>query len=70
MVAEKSKKISFKAKIFFAMLALVLIVLAGTGINYYLKYFKPNVTGNKDYLYIPTGSDFKDVYSTLSHQIQ
>ena len=39
MVAEKSKKISFKAKIFFAMLALVLIVLAGTGINYYLKYF-------------------------------
>lgn len=68
MVAEKSKKISFKAKIFFSMLALVVIVLAGTGINYYLKYFKPNVTGNKDYLFIPTGSDFKDVYSIISSE--
>ena len=68
MVAEKSKKISFKAKVFFAMLALVIVVLAGTGINYYLKYFKPNVTGNKDYLFIPTGSDFKDVYSIISSE--
>ena len=50
------------------MLALVIVVLAGTGINYYLKYFKPNVTGNKDYLFIPTGSDFKDVYSIISSE--
>ncbi len=68
MVAEKSKKMSFKAKIFFAMLALIVIILAGTGINYYLKYFKPNVTGNKDFLFIPTGSDFKDVYSIISSE--
>jgi len=68
MIAEKSKKISFKAKVIFAMLALVLVVLAGTGINYYLKYFQPNVTGNKDYLFIPTGSDFKDVYSIISSE--
>lgn len=68
MVANKSNKISFKAKIFLAILALVIIVVAGTGINYYLKYFKPNVTGNTEYLYIPTGSDFKDVYSIISSE--
>ena len=68
MVEEKSKGIGFKTKVIFAILALVLIILAGTGINYYLKYFKPNVTGNKDYLYIPTGSDFKDVYSIISSE--
>lgn len=68
MVAKKSNNISLKAKIFLAMLALVIIVVAGTGINYYLKYFKPNVTGNTEYLYIPTGSDFKDVYSIISSE--
>lgn len=68
MVEEKSKGIGFKTKVILAILALVLIILAGTGINYYLKYFKPNVTGNKDYLYIPTGSDFKDVYSIISSE--
>jgi UPF0755 protein len=66
MKTEKSKGISFKAKIFFATLALLFMVIAGTGINYYLKYFKPNVTGNQDYLYIPTGSDFKDVFSIIA----
>jgi len=63
MVEEKSKGIGFKTKVIFAILARVLIILAGTGINYYLKYFKPNVTGNKDYLYIPPGFEFMVVYS-------
>jgi len=66
MVVKKLKNISFKAKVFFALLGLIVVILVGTGINYYLKYFKPNVTGNKDYLFIPTGSDFKDVYSIIS----
>jgi UPF0755 protein len=66
MKAEKPKGLSFNAKIFFATLALLFIVIAGTGINYYLKYFRPNVTGNQDYLYIPTGSDFKDVFSIIA----
>ncbi len=68
MMAQKSKSISFKAKVLYALVALIIIVLAGTGVNYYLKYFKPNVTGNKDYLYIPTGSDFQDVYSIISSE--
>ncbi len=66
MNTEKSKGISFKAKILFATLALVVIFSAGTGINYYLKFFKPNVTANQDFLYIPTGSDFKDVFSIIA----
>jgi len=66
MNAEKSKGISFKAKILFATLALLFIVIAGTGINYYLKFFKPNVSANQDFLYILTGSDFKDVYSIIA----
>jgi len=66
MNTEKSKGISFKAKILFATLALIVIFSARTGINYYLKFFKPNVTANQDFLYIPTGSDFKDVYSIIT----
>ncbi|MFA6947060.1 MAG: endolytic transglycosylase MltG [Pedobacter sp.] len=65
MVAKKSNKLSFKAKVFFAMLALLILILAGSGLNYYLKYFKPNVTANQYYLFIPTCSEFKDVYSTI-----
>jgi UPF0755 protein len=42
-----------------------LVLIAATGINYYLKYFKPNVTDNQEYLYIPTGSNFKDVFSII-----
>jgi UPF0755 protein len=68
MNAEKSKSISFKAKFFLATLALVFIVIAATGINYYFKFFKPNVTENKEFLYIPTGSDFKDVYSIITSE--
>lgn len=65
MVTEKSNKLSFNAKLFIALGVFMLLILAGTGINYYLKYYTPNVTGTKDYLYIKTGSDFEDVYTTI-----
>lgn len=68
MVTKKSNKLSFKAKIFIALGLVLALTLAGTAFNYYLKYFAPNVTGNEDYLYIRTGSDFKDVYSTIKKE--
>jgi UPF0755 protein len=65
MKVEKSKSLSFKLKVFLATLSLLLVLIAATGINYYLKYFKPNVTDTQEYLYIPTGSNFKDVFSII-----
>lgn len=68
MTTKKSTKFSFKTKVLLSFAVLVLCILAGTGINFYLKYFRPNVTGNTDYLYIKTGSTFEDVYSTLKSE--
>lgn len=65
MATKKSNKLSFKAKLVIALGIFFIIILAGTGINYYLKYFIPNISGTKDYLYIRTGSDFEDVYTTI-----
>lgn len=65
MVTKTRKKLSFKSKVFIALGVFFIIILAGTGFNYYLKYFGPNVTGNREYLYIRTGSDFEDVFATI-----
>jgi UPF0755 protein len=65
MLTKKTKKISFKAKMLLALGAILLVILTGIGISYYLNYFKPNVNGNIEYLYINTGSDFDDVYSSI-----
>ena len=65
MCAAESKKLSFKAKIAIALAVFVVIILGITAVNYYLKFFGPNVTDNEQYLYIPTGSSFSDVYRTI-----
>jgi len=65
MTAGKTSKTSFKSKVLIALGILFVIMLGGTALNYYLKYFGPNVTDNTDYLYIKTGSNFDDVYSTI-----
>ena len=68
MVKEK-KSSGGGIKKFIIILVLILIVsLAITGVNYYLKYFGPNVTGNQEYLFIHTGSSFNDVYKTIKEQ--
>ena len=36
MKLEKSKSLSFKLKVFLATLSLLLVLIAATGINYYL----------------------------------
>ncbi|WP_276362179.1 endolytic transglycosylase MltG [Daejeonella sp. H1SJ63] len=68
MASKQSNNISFKTKLLLSFLALTLLILAGTGINFYLKYFTSNLTGNKEYLYIKTGSGFEDVYATLKSE--
>lgn len=65
MVTKKIKKISLKAKLLLALGAFLIVILTGIGISYYLNYFKPNVNGNIEYLYINSGSDFNDVYLSI-----
>jgi UPF0755 protein len=50
------------------MVIILLIAIGFTGLNYYLKYFSPNVTDKQEYLYIKTGSEFKDVYKTIQEK--
>ena len=52
-------------KFIIALVVIIILSLAGTGVFYYLRYFGPNVSDKQEYLYIRTGSDFHDVYKTI-----
>ncbi|GAA4086913.1 endolytic transglycosylase MltG [Mucilaginibacter panaciglaebae] len=52
-------------KFIITLVVLIILGLGGTLVFYYLRYFGPQVTGNHEYLYIRTGSDFNDVYKTI-----
>ena len=56
------------SKFIIALIVIIILSLAGTGIFYYLRYFGANVTDRQPYLYIRTGSTFKDVYKTIAEQ--
>ena len=64
-MAKKKASGSTLKKFIVAMVIILIIALGFTGLNYYLKYFGPNVTGNKAYLYIHTGATFNDVFDTI-----
>jgi UPF0755 protein len=65
-MSEQKKPSGGALKKFIIALVLIIIVsLAGTGVFYYLRYFGPNVSDKQEYLYIRTGSDFHDVYKTI-----
>lgn len=55
-------------KFWIALVVIIILSLAGTGIFYYLRFFGPNVTDKQQYLYIKTGSSLDDVYKTISEQ--
>jgi len=55
-------------KFIIAMVVILIIALGLTGLNYYLKYFGPNVTGKQEYLYIHTGATFNDVFDTIKQK--
>ena len=47
------------------MVVIIVLALAGTGIFYYLRYFGPNVSGKREYLFIHTSADFNEVYDSI-----
>lgn len=55
-------------RIIIALVIILIIAIAITGINYYLRLFGPNVTSDEDYLYIHTGSNYTDVYNTIKEK--
>ncbi len=68
MTAKKASSGGTLKKFIVAIVILLIIGLAFTGLNYYLKYFGANVTDKQEYLYIHTGSNFNDVYKTIREQ--
>ena len=65
MTTKKTSSGGTLRKFIVAMVIILIIAIGFTGLNYYLKYFSPNVTDKQEYLYIHTGADFKDVYKTI-----
>lgn len=65
MTTKKASSGGTLRKFIVVMVIILLIAIGFTGLNYYLKYFSPNVTDKQEYLYIKTGSEFKDVYKTV-----
>lgn len=68
MTTKKASSGGTFRKFIVAMVIILIIALGFTGLNYYLKYFSPNVTDKQEYLYIHTGSDFNAVYKTIQEQ--
>jgi UPF0755 protein len=65
MARKRLKELSLIAKAFIVLGVLILISLGATFLSYYLKYYGANVTGKKEFLYVRTGSDFRDVMDSL-----
>lgn len=68
MTTKKASSGGTLRKFIVAMVIILIIAIGFTGLNYYLKYFSPNVTDKQEYLYIHTGSDFNAVYKTIQEQ--
>ena len=62
---DQNKTSGTLRKFIIAVVIILIIALGFTGLNYYLKYFRPNVTGNREYLYIHTGATFNAVFDTI-----
>ncbi|MBD1391608.1 endolytic transglycosylase MltG [Mucilaginibacter glaciei] len=67
MTSQNSSSGTFK-KFIIALVVIVVLALAGTGIFYYLRLFGPNVTDKQGYLYIHTDATFDEVYKTIREQ--
>ena len=68
MTKKKGPQGSTFKKFMVVMVIILIVALGFTGLNYYLKYFGPNVTGNQEYLYIHTGASFNDVFKTIKDE--
>ncbi|MDB5115282.1 MAG: putative aminodeoxychorismate lyase [Mucilaginibacter sp.] len=65
MAKQKTSPGGILKKFIITLVILLFIGLGGTLLFYYLRYFGPNVTGKKEYLYIHTGEGFDSVYKTI-----
>ncbi len=68
MAKKKAKSGSTFRKFIAALVVILIIALGLTGLNYYLKYFGPNVTDKQEYLYIHTGEGFNAVFDTIKEK--
>jgi UPF0755 protein len=65
MTIKKEPSSGTFKKFIIALVVIIVIALAATGIFYYLRLFGPNVTGKQQYLYIHTGATYNEVYDTI-----
>jgi len=63
MTAEKTAKTGSRK--FLLITILILVIIAGIGGYYYMRYFRPNVTGKEEYLYIHSNATYADMYKTI-----
>ncbi len=68
MAKKKASSGGTFRKFIVAMVIILIIGLSFTGLNYYLKYFSPNVTDKQEYLYIHTGEGFNALYDTIKER--
>ncbi|HVW96305.1 MAG TPA: endolytic transglycosylase MltG [Mucilaginibacter sp.] len=68
MTRKKASSGGTLRKFVVIMVIILLIAIGFTGLNYYLKYYTPNVTDSQQYLYIHNGATFNDVYKTVQEQ--
>jgi len=64
-MSEKPSNGGTFKKFIIALVIIIVIALAGTGIFYYLRYFGPNVSDKQEYLYIHTGATYEQVYDSI-----
>lgn len=67
-MAQTEKSGGTFKKFIIALVVIVILALAGTGFFYYMRYFGPNVTDNREYLYIHTGENFDQLYDSIRTQ--
>lgn len=68
MSTQQASSVSTLRKFIIALAIIIILVLAITGITYYSRYYKSNVTDKQEYIYIHTGSNYNDVYNTIRDQ--
>ncbi len=67
-MTEQKAKSGLLKKFIIALVLVIIVGLGFTAANYYFKYFGPNVTDKQEYLYIPTGAKYEDVFKTIREQ--
>ncbi|MXV16569.1 endolytic transglycosylase MltG [Hufsiella ginkgonis] len=66
MSATRQKKKGMFIKVIIAVVMIIAIALAITLFRYYKTYFAPNISGQRQYLYIHTGATFRDVQQMMT----